>query len=326
MNRRSLLRVIGCTLATVPSAARLQHQRVFRIGYLTPTAPQDVGYLAFRHALTDLGYFVGRNAILEERFADARVERLPAMAADLVASGVDVIVAASPVAIRAARGATTTIPIVMAFSSDDPVKSGFAESLARPGGNTTGLTTVNLDLAPKWTELLRDLVPALRTLAVLRSPGRADHTAQIDVLQRAADAHDIRLEVVEVRNAGDYAAGFAAMTDRESQALIVLPGPEFMHNRFRLVELAAQNRLPSLYQFDEFVKAGGLVSYGPDHTDLAARAAVYVDKILKGANPAELPIEQPRKFLLAINRKTATALGLKVSPALLLQAEYVIQQ
>ena len=189
------------------------------------------------------------------------------MAAELVAKQVDIIVAVSPTAIRAARAATATIPIVMAFSGDDPVKSGFAETLARPGGNTTGLTTVTRDLAPKWIEMLRDLILGLRTVAVLRATGRADHTAQIGVLQFAADIHDIRLQVVEVRNADDFAAGFATIAGTASQAVIVLSGPDFMQNRFRLIELVTHYRLPTLYQYADFVKIGGLVSYGPDIAD-----------------------------------------------------------
>ena len=325
MKRRSFLDVIGCVLATIPSIARLEQPRVYRIGYLNPADSEDVGYSSFRRALTDLGYIVGRNTILVERFAEAKLERLPGMAADIVANNVDLIVAVSPSAIRAARVATATIPIVMAFSGDDPVKSGFAETLARPGGNTTGLTTVTRDLVPKWIEMLRDLIPGLRTIAVLRATGRADHTAQIGVLQDAADIHGIRLHVVEVRNADDFAAGFAAIAGTVSQAVIVLSGPDFTQNRFRLIELVTHYRLPSLYQYAEFVKIGGLVSYGPDIADLSSRAAGYVDKILRGANPAAMPIEQPRKLFLVINRKTASALGLKVSPALLLQADQVIQ-
>ena len=325
MDRRSFLGVLGCALAIVPSPARLKQPRVYRIGYLNPADAQDVGYDAFRRAMTDLGYIVGRNTILEERFAEANVERLPAMAADLVAKHVDIIVAVSPTAIRAARAATATIPIVMGFSGDDPVKSGFAETLARPGGNTTGLTTVTRDLAPKWIELLRDLIPELRSIAVLRATGRPDHSAQIVVLQDTADIHGIRLQVVDVRNADDFAAGFASIASTASQAVVVLSGPDFMQNRFRLVELATRYRLASLYQYADFVKIGGLVSYGPDISDLTSRAAGYVDKILKGANPAEMPIEQPRKFFLVINRRTAGTLGLRVSPAMLLQADEVIQ-
>ena len=325
MNRRSLLRIIGGVLAAIPSAAHLQQQRIYRIGYLHPTDARDVAYTAFRRALTDLGYIVGRNTIIEERFAEDKVEQLPALAEELVANRVDIIVAVSPTAIRAARAATQAIPVVMAFSGDDPVRSGFAASLARPGGNTTGLTTVGLEVAPKWLELLRELSPGLKAVAVLRSPGRADHSAQIDALHAAAKVQGLVLQVVEVRNVDQYAEAFEAIANAGSQAVIVLSGPEFTHNRVRLVELVTKHRLPSVYQFAEFVVIGGLVSYGPNIADLSSRAAAYVDKILKGANPAELPIEQPRKLFLVINRRTASALGLTVPRAMLLLADRVIQ-
>jgi len=325
MNRRTFVGLGACVLAGLPSTARSQQPRVYRIGYLNPTESHDVGAIAFRQALKDHGYVVGQNVILEERFAEDHVERLPALAAELVATRVDIIVAVSPTAIRAARGATQTIPIVMAFSGDDPVKSGFAKTLARPGGNTTGLTTVGLDIAPKWLELLRDFMPGLKAAAVLRSPGRADHTAQIEVLQAAARAYGIRLQIVEVRGVDQYAEAFAAIASAGGQAVVVLNGPEVMHNRFRIVDLATKYRLASVYQFAEFVLIGGLVSYGPDIADLSARSVVYVDKILKGATPAELPIEQPRSLFLVINRKTANAMGLTVPPALILQADQVIQ-
>jgi putative ABC transport system substrate-binding protein len=275
-------------------------------------------------ALKDRGYVEGGNAIVEARFADNKVERLQAMAAELVAMRVDVIVAVSPVAIRAARAATHMIPIVMAFSGDDPVQSGFATTLARPGGNTTGLTAMTADIVAKRIELLVELVPGLERTAVLRSPGRADHSAQIRILDGAAQARGIRLQTFEARDVDQYAPNLAAIASAGNQALIVLTGPEFTLHRHRLVELTAQYRMPDAYQFSEFVTIGGLVSYGPDIVDLSARAATYVDKILKGADPAELPIEQPRRFQLAINRRTARRLGLAVSPALLLQADKIV--
>jgi putative ABC transport system substrate-binding protein len=317
--------MLACGWTTWPCIARAGESKVYRIGYLHPTDPSDVAYPAFVRALKNRGYVAGGNAVVEERFAYDQVERLPAMAAELVSIGVDVIVAVSPAAIRAARAATRKIPIVMAFSGDDPVKSGFAAALARPGGNTTGLTAMTLDIVPKRLQLLAELAPGLRTVAVLRSPGRADHTAQVAVLEVAANLLGIRLQTVEARGVDQYAQAFASMAAAGCQALIVLSGPEFTLHRHRLVELTAQYRLPDAYQYSEFVVIGGLVSYGPDIVDLSSRAADYVDKILKGADPAELPIEQPRKLYLAINRRSANRLGLNVSPALLLQADKVIQ-
>lgn len=309
----------------MPSAAHLQQPRIYRIGYLHPTDRNDILYSPFLRALKQLGYVDGKNIVIEERFAENRVERLPEFAADLVSRHVDVIVAVAPTAIEAARAATRTIPIVMAFSGGDPVKSGFASTLARPGGNITGVTSVTLDIAPKWIELLRDLVPGLKRVAVLQAPRRPDHTAQVNVLRVTAESKGIALQVVEAGNAEQFEEAFAAMTSAGSQAVVVLIGPAVVSGRDRLVGLATSHRIPSAYQFSYFVLGGGLVSYGPDVTDLSARAALYVDKILKGANPAELPIEQPRRLFLAINRRTGSALGLAIPQVLLLQADLVVE-
>lgn len=323
MNRRAFLGALALASAATPRAT-LARKKLRRIGYLHPTAASDVACTAFRAALREAGYVVGVNTVLEERFAQSDIARLPALAAELVASPVEVIVAVSPTAIRAARSATRTIPIVMAFSGDDPVKSGFAATLARPGGNTTGLTAVALDVAPMWIELLGELKPGIKEIAVLRSPARADHDAQIEVMRTAAQARGARLHVAEVRGAEQYAGAFEAIVGAGSQAIVVLSGPEFTHNRVRVVELVNGHRLPSLFQFADFVLIGGLVSYGPNIADLSARAVVYVDKILRGANPAELPIEQPRKLHLVVNRKTANSLGLAIPAPLLLRADKVI--
>jgi putative ABC transport system substrate-binding protein len=325
MRRRAFLAILGTAIGTPARAAAPARRDIYRIGYLHPTDPHDVAYTAFREALERAGYIVGANTILEERFAESDIARLPALAAELVAKRVDIIVAVSPTAIRAARAATRVIPIVMAFSGDDPVKSGFAATLARPGGNTTGLTTVALDMAPKWIELLADLRPGTTSIAVLRSPGRADHDAQIAVMRDAAQEQRIRLHVVEVSDVAQYAGAFAALVAAGCEAVVVLSGPEFTRNRARLVELVNGHRLPSVYQFSDFVLAGGLASYGPDIAALSAHSVVYVERILKGANPAELPIEQPRKLFLVLNRKTANALGLTIAPRLLLQADEIIQ-
>src|SRR5438876_2599140 len=281
MNRRTFVGLFAGVLAGAPSTGRLQQLRVYRIGYLHPTDPSDVLYPAFVQALKDLGYVVGANTVIEARFAENKVERLPALAAELIAKRVDVIVAVAPNAIYAARAATQTIPIVMAFSGGDPVKSGFAATLARPGGNTTGVTSVALDIAPKWIELLRDLVPGLKRVAVLRSPGRPDHTAQIDALRVAAESSGIGLQAFEAGSVDLFGEAFAAMASTGSQAVVVLTGPDMASGRVRLIELVTKHRLPSVYQFSYFVVAGGLVSYGPDIVAMSSRAAAYVDKILK---------------------------------------------
>jgi putative tryptophan/tyrosine transport system substrate-binding protein len=213
----------------------------------------------------------------------------------------------------------------MAFSGDDPVRSGFAATLSRPGGNTTGLMAVPLDIAPKWIEMLAELKPGIEVAAVLRSPGRADHDAQIAVMRAVAQARRIRLHVEEVRGREQYADAFRAIERSGSEALVVLSGPEFTANRAYLVELANGRRLPSVFQFADFVLIGGLVSYGPDIAALSSRAVDYVDRILKGADPAEMPIEQPHKLYLVLNRRTAAALGLEVPRWMLLQADRVIQ-
>ena len=325
MKRRAFLAVVAAAIGPPAGAASTARKTIYRIGYLHPTNALDVACTAFREALQRAGYVVGVNTILEERFAEDDVARLPALASELVAKHVEVIVAVSPTAIRAARAATRTIPVVMAFSGDDPVRSGFAATLARPGGNTTGLTTVALDMAPKWIELLVDLRPGINVIAVLRAPGRADHDAQIAVMREAARMQGIRLHVAEVRGIEQYANAFDALSAAGCEAIVVLSGPEFTHNRVRLVALVNGHRLPSVYQFSDFVMIGGLASYGPGIADLSARAVVYVDKILKGAKPAELPIEQPRRLFLVLNRKTASALGLTIPPRLLLQADEIIQ-
>ena len=306
-------------------AAAAPARRIYRIGYLHPTDSRDVAAIAFRAALAREDYIVGVNTDLEERFAEGDVARLRALADELVAARVDVIVAVSPTAIRAARAATRTIPIVMAFSGDDPVRSGFAASLAHPGGNTTGLTTVALDIAPKWIELLVELRPETRTIAVLRSPARADHDAQIAAMRAESNAQGIGLQAGVVRGVDDYAGALESFVNAGCEAIVVLSGPEFTHYRVRLVGLINERRLPSVFQYSDFVEAGGLASYGPGIADLSARAVTYVDRILKGANPANLPIEQPRKLFLALNRKTADLLGMKIPLPLLLQADELVR-
>ena len=328
MDRRTLIgTLVGCILA-LPLLVNAQPAgRIYRIGYLHPATSQDPGgaFSAFKQALAGLGYSVDRNVKFEARFADGKLERLPSLAAELVALRVDVLVAVSPSAIRAARDATATIPIVMAFSGDDPVKSGFVASLARPGGNITGMTSLTSELAPKWIELLRDAIPGIRRIAVLRSAVRPDHMEQVDVMQAAARPRGVRLQVVEVRDREEYGAAFEDMTRQHAEAVVILSGPEFAQNLVQLAELAATHRLPSLWQYRDFVVAGGLLSYGPNIPDLSARAAVFVDKILKGANPGELPVQQPTKFELAINLKTAQTLGLIIPQSLLLRADEVIR-
>lgn len=325
MERRRTLVAVLCGCAALPDVDAQPKPRAFRIGYLHPTDPQDVAYPAFLRGLKELGYTVGQDLLVEAKFADGKPERLDAMAADMVDQHVDVIVASSPAAIHAARVATRNIPIVMAFSGDDPVKTGIAASLSHPGGNTTGLTAIAADIVAKKLELLLALVPGLKSVAVMRSPRGVDHTAQIDALRVPAQARGIRLQVVEVTEAADYPPAFARIVDADTRSLVVLSGPEFTQQRQQLVSLSARYRLPAVYSFSNFVEIGGLASYGPDIVDLSSRAAGYVDRILHGANPADMPIERPRKLYLAINQTTALSLGLKISQTLLLQADRLIR-
>ena len=325
MDRRTLLRTAaGGLLAAALAVNAQQGNRVYRIGYLHP-AGADSSYAALRQGLSDLGYAIGRNLVFEERFADGKLDRLPGLAAELVRLKVDIIVAVSPSAIRAARDATATIPIVMAFSGDDPVKSGFMSSLAHPGGNITGMTALSGGLAPKWIDLLREAVPKVNRIAVLKNPERPDHVDQISAMQEAARPYGIHLVTVDAHGPEDYDPAFTAMSHDHADAVIVLSGPEFYRDRARLCELALLNRLPSAHQYRDFVLAGGLISYGPDIPDLSLRAAEYVDKILKGAKPGDLPVQQPTRFALVINLKTAKALGLTIPQSLLLRADEVIQ-
>ena len=257
--------------------------------------------------------------MIEPRFANRDVGRLDALAAELVDSKVDIIVAAAPVGIRAAQKATTTIPIVMAFSGDDPVKAGFVQSLGRPGGNVTGVTALSRDLVPKWMELLREVAPGMTRIAMLINPTRLEHGEAVKVA-RASLPPGVRLQVVETRTPEGYPAAFAEMTRERAGGLIIVADVIFTNDVGPLADLAKRHRLPTVYQWSEFVRAGGLMSYGPDHLDLMALMADYVIRIMKGAIPSELPVLQPKSFELGLNLKTAGALGLTIPESLRLRA------
>jgi len=294
---------------------------------LNPAADPHV-HEAFRQGLRDLGYVEGRNVVIEYRDAEGKLERLPALAAELVALKVDVIVTGggTPTAL-AAKQATRTVPIVF-IAVGDPVTSGLVTSLARPGGNVTGLTSLAPELVGKWLELLTQAVPGVSRVAFLWQPGVIGERTEKDMLKAAdvaARALGVRLQFVEARGPADIDRAFSDMTRTRAGALTVLPYAMFNSERRRLVDLAAKNRLPTVYSFREYVDAGGLMAYGPNLADLIRRAATYVDKILKGAKPADLPVEQPTKFELVINLKTAKALGLTIPPSLLGRADEVIQ-
>jgi putative ABC transport system substrate-binding protein len=329
MNRRSFIGTLAGGLLAAPLAAEAQEAaKVARIGLLAgnlasnPHLPE-----AFRQGLRDLGYVEGRNVVIEYRSAEGKLERLPALAAELVALKVDVIVAGSTPQALAAKQATRTLPIVFA-SAPDPVENGLVTSLARPGGNVTGLSALAKELVGKRLEQVKQAVPGVSRVAVLWQPGAFGERTERDMLKGAevaARALAVRLQFVEARGPEDFDRAFSDMSRARADALAVSSGAMFIIEGRRLVDLAAKNRLPALYPTRESVDAGGLMSYGPNLADSFRRAAGYVDKILKGAKPGDLPIEEPTKYELVINLKTAKALGLTIPPSLLQRADQVIE-
>jgi putative tryptophan/tyrosine transport system substrate-binding protein len=326
MDRRVFLTTAGIGLVSAPAIARAQQPgKVHRMGFLSlgsgPTAPVEV----FREGLRELGYVEGRNLIIEYRWAAGKAERLSEMAAELVQLKVEVIVGVTTPVIEAAKRATSTVPIVMAAVADH-VGSGLVAGHARPGGNVTGLTLMSTELVGKRLQLVRELIPKATRVAVLAYHGYTSATRPyLEQMRAAAQQMGVQLVVQEVNEVGDLPGAFTAMQRERAQALDVRASPFSTENAKRIVELAAQHRLPAMYDVRSFVEAGGLVSYGPSAPEIFRRAAFYVDKILKGAKPADLPVEQPTKFELVINMKTAKALGLTILPALLARADHVIQ-
>jgi putative ABC transport system substrate-binding protein len=329
MERRAFIAMLTGGLVAAPRASEAQQAaKVPRIGYLTGNrATNPHLHEAFRQGLRDLGYVEGHNVVIEYRDAEGKVERLPALAAELVALKVDVIVVPNTPAALAAKQATRTLPIVVAFAVD-PVTDGLVTSLARPGGNVTGLSTQAPELVGKRLELLTQAVPGVTRVAVLWQPGGVGERTEKDILtsaEVAGRALGLRLQFVEARGPADVDRAFSDMTRARAGALTVLGSPMFTSERRRLVDLAAKHRLPAVYGRREYVDAGGLMSYATNFADLYRRAATYVVKILKGAKPADLPVEQPTKFELVINLKTAKALGLTIPPSLLGRADEIIQ-
>jgi ABC-type uncharacterized transport system substrate-binding protein len=305
-----------------PLAAEAQPAaKVPRIGILRSGSPPDPFVDAFRQGLRELGYVEGQNISIEYRWAEGRDERLPGLTADLIRLGVDVIVAGGSQAL-VAKHATTTIPIVMPVAND-PVGVGLVESLARPGGNVTGLAFLSDELPGKWMQVLKETFPWVARVAVLWHP--ATEAGQLKVSEAAARSLGLRLQALKVERSDDIRTALAEARRNRAEALIVLSSSFFYAHRTRLVELAAKHRLPTMYHQQEFVVgSGGLMSYGPNLRDLFRRAANYVDKVLKGVSPADLPIEQPTKFELVVNLKTAKALGLTIPQSVLLREDEVI--
>ena len=326
MKRREFITLLGGTAATWPLAARAQ-QKMPVIGFLGnyPGAPAVAG---FNQGLRGLGYTEGRNILIEYRWAEGKPERFPALAAELVALKVDVIMSAGgTLGALAAKRATTTLPIVFG-AAGNPVAEGLVTSLARPGSNVTGLSTFTTELVGKWMGLLKHAVPGVSRIALLFKPDSMPHDAKEIMLKEAdvsARALEIQLQVVEAQGPADFERAFSEMSAKDAGALVVLSTPAFEIEPQRIVDLTAKNRLPTVYSAKRYVDLGGLMSYGPNFPDLNRRAATYVDKILKGAKPADLPVEQPTKFELVINLKVARALGIQLSPTLVARADEVIE-
>jgi putative tryptophan/tyrosine transport system substrate-binding protein len=328
MRRRELIAAVAANPVLSAASSRFAELRAASaiIGLLSPfsRAETEPWHQAFRQGLRDLGWTEGANARLEYRYADGRSERLPALAAELVALKPDILVVSVTPDAHAALEATKTIPIVMA-SPGDPVATGLVASLARPGGNVTGLTQISTDLAAKRLQLLKEIAPGISRVAVLWNPPDRISALTWREIQSPAEQLGLTLHSLEVQGADQFDVVFVEATAAHNHALIALPTPLFVVNAKRVADFALVNRLPSVFHLPEFVQAGGLLSYGPDRADLFRRAAAFVDKILKGAKPADLPVEQPTKFELTLNLKTAKALGLAIPPGFVARADEVIE-
>jgi putative ABC transport system substrate-binding protein len=318
--------ILALSLLAVPLAATAQTpDKVYRIGYLMGTTREQEPYLeAFLEAMRTLGYVEGQNLVMEYREAAGHYERLPALAAELVRLPADVLLAWITPAALALKQATTTVPIVM-MGVGDPMGSGLVASLAHPGGNVTGVTALSSDLVGKQLEFLRDVRPTVSRVALLWNPANPSNALWVREAEVAAPALGVQLYLVEARDPEAFDSAFAAMTNAHAGALLVLGDAMCFEHRRRLIELATTRRLPTMHVIRQFVEAGGLMAYGPHSLDMRRRAVSYVDKILKGAKPADLPVEQPTKFELVVNLKTAQALGITIPPSLLLLADEVIR-
>jgi putative tryptophan/tyrosine transport system substrate-binding protein len=319
--------VVVVQLAVGVKAQAQQPKKVPRIGFLalTPPAPLSTRVEAFRKGLRELGYSEGKNISIDYRFAEGEADRLPALAAELVRLKVDVIVTSGPIPTRAAKEATSTIPIVMGFDSD-PVGNGFVASLARPGGNITGLSTLGPEISGKQLELLKEIVPKLSRVAVFGTSTRPGNAQLLKEVELAAGVFGVKLQYLDVVSPKDIETAFrAASKGRADAVLMLVAGGIASAHRTEIVELAVKSRLPAIYDRAEFVEDGGLMTYSESSTDLFRRAATYVDKILKGAKPADLPVEQPTKFEFIINLKAAKQIGLTIPPTVLARADKVIR-
>ena len=322
LTRRRLLAGACATLAVPLSVEAQQTGRMRVVGFLGAGSARDSGAEAFRRGLRSFGWIEGQTVRIEYRWAEGRLDRFPVLAADLVRLKVDVLVVAGPPAIHAAREATSTIPIVIVFLLD-PVAAGYAKSLARPGGNITGLVSQYEDIVPKQVQFLREAIPNLSRLALLHHTSSLAATANASAT--AATNAGVKVHILEIGDDAGYEAAFRAARDAGAQAVHVLPSPIFAANRQRLIALAARYRLPAAYELRQYVEDGGFLSYGPNTLEMFERVGSYVDRIFKGADPGNLPMERPSKFELVINLKTAKALGLTIPPSLLARADQVIE-
>jgi len=318
--------LLGTFLALLSAAAQ-SPAKIFRVGHLAAPGrtPDGAPPRALREALRELGYVEGQNIVYEARFAEGKFERLPDLAAELVRLNVDVIVAQGGKSTEAARRATTTIPIVMAPASGDAVAVGWIATLARPGANITGLSDESIQLSSKRMELLKETLPKARSIAVLWNEADYGMTLRYREIEKAARTLHVEVQAVSVRGPEDFAAAFATMTRRRPDAMFLVADALTNVNRKQFIDFAAANRIPAMYESSFIVREGGLMSYGSNPEDEFREAARYIDRIFKGAKPADLPAVQPTRYYLAVNRKTATALGLTIPPTLLLRIDQLLE-
>ena len=326
MDRRNFMAsMVGAILSAPLGAQAQQPGKIYRVGFLWDSpAVWPHALEGFRQGLRDLGWVEGRNIVVEYRWAEGRFDRLPTLVEELVRLKVDIIVAPASIYTEAAKRATSTIPIVFA-SHADPIGTGHVDSLARPGGNITGLTVMMSETAAKSLELFKEAVPGLSRVAVVWDPATPSHRPALDAVEVRGRALGLQVQTLAVRGATEFDGAFSTIVRERASALLVLSTPLFIGGARRLAELAMKHKLPTMFGPREHVEAGGLLSYSPDRADLYRRAAIYVDKILKGAKPADLPVQQATKFELVINMKTAKALGLTIPQSLLLRTDQLIE-
>ncbi|MGA7150504.1 MAG: ABC transporter substrate-binding protein [Pseudolabrys sp.] len=325
MKRREFIALLGSAAAALPLPAAAQ-PKIPRIGFMgNSTAALEANLLdAFREGLRELGYEEGRNIVIEYRWANGAYDYFPVLVAELIAAKVDAIVTAGTPAALAVKNATTNVPLVM-VAVGDPIGTGLVPSLARPGGNLTGLSSVAPDLEGKRLQLLREVTPALSYVAMFINSLNPFHISSMEQARAAAQAMGIKLQLHDIRKSEDLDDAFTAIRKERPDALLILADRVFLHNRERIVDFANEQRLPNVNAYKELVEVGGLMSYGPSYEDMHKRAAIYVDKILKGAKPADLPIEQPSKFTFIVNLRAAKTLGVTVPSQLLGLVDQLIE-